>query len=311
MALRRTKRARSSSSARSGVADDLFDEQFLKKLEYLNIVAKKLFSGVMRAERHTRKVGSGVEFADHREYVAGDDFRYIDWNILGRMDRLLLRLFEEEEDLSIYLLLDISDSMRLGDPPKLRYAMQVAAALAYVGLANLDRVSLVTLADGLRDRLPPARGKGRIFKVFEFMRGVSPGGRTQLETALRAFVHQNKRRGLAVLLSDFYDPEGYQAAINVLRYNKFEPLILQIYDPKEAKPRLRGDLRLLDCETGEAREVTITPGLLSAYAEAHAAYCRELEEFCSSKQVPLFRADTSVPFEDLVLRVFRRGGFLR
>ena len=290
---------------------ELFDEQFLKKLEYLHIVSKKLFSGQGRAERRTRKVGSGIEFADHREYAPGDDFRYIDWSILGRMDRVLLRLFEEEEDLYIYLLLDVSDSVRMGTPSKLHYGMQVAAALAYVGLANLDRVSIVTLADGLRDRLPPARGKGRIFKVFEFLRGASPGGKTELASALRSFVHQNKRRGLAVLISDFYDPAGYQDAINVLHYNRFEPFLIQLYDATEARPKLKGDLQLIDCETGEIREITVSARMLQLYAEEHERYCKELQEHCVSKQVPLFRADTRTPFDELILNIFRRGGFLR
>lgn len=295
-----------------GKADaDLFDEQFLKKLEYLYIISKKVFSGRTRAERRTRKVGSGIEFADYREYVPGDDFRYLDWNIYGRMDKLLLRLFEEEEDLYIYLLLDISDSMQMGDPSKLHYSMKVTAALCYVGLANLDRVSVVTLADGLKDRLPPARGKGRIFKVFDFLRAVTPGGTTQLAPSLRSFVHQNKRRGLAVLISDFYDPEGYEEAINLLRYNRFEPFAIQVVDPAESQPRLRGDLQLIDCETGERREITISPALLEAYIREHRQYCQQLVEFCTSRHVPLFRADVTFPFDDLILRIFRQGGFLK
>ena len=292
-------------------SEELFDETFLKKLEYLHIVSKKLFSGRSMAERKSKRTGSGIEFADHREYAPGDDFRYIDWSILGRMDRVLLRLFEEEEDLHIYLLLDISDSVRMGKPSKLHYGMQIAAALAYIGLANLDRVSIITLADGLRDRLPPARGKGRIFKVFEFLRNISPGGHTELATALRTFVHQNKRRGLAILISDFYDPAGYQAAINVLRYNRFEPFMIQLYDAAEARPRLKGDLQLVDCETGDIREITISAKMLETYAREHERYCNELAEFCISKQVPLIRADTREPFDDLVLNIFRRGGFVR
>ena len=289
----------------------LFDEGFLKKLEYLYIVSKKVFAGRTRAERRTRKVGSGIEFADYREYVPGDDFRYLDWNIYGRMDKLLLRLFEEEEDLYIYLIVDASDSMQMGSPPKLHYAMQIAAALCYVGLANLDRVSIVTFADGLKERLPPARGKGRIFKVFDFLRSVAPGGTTQLSGSLRAFVHQNKRRGLAVLISDFYDPGGYEDAINMLRYNRYEPFAIQVVDPAEMRPRLKGDLQLIDCETGEIREITVSQGLLAAYIREHERYCQELAEFCTAKQVPLFRAETSVPFDELILRIFRKGGFLR
>ena len=189
--------------------DNLFDEKFLKKLEYLHVVARRVFSGNLRAERRTRKVGSGIEFADHRKYTMGDDFRYIDWNVYGRVDKLLLRLFEEEEDLHIYILLDASKSMLIGEPLKLHYAMQVGAALGYIGLANLDRVGIFPFADRPLGRLPPARGKRRIFKVFDFMRGIEAGGTTNIEACLRSFVHQQKRRGLAVLISDFYDPSGF------------------------------------------------------------------------------------------------------
>ncbi len=291
--------------------DDLFDETFLKKLEYLHIVSRKVFAGQARAERRTRKVGSGIEFADYRDYTPGDDLRYLDWNIYSRMDKLVLRLFEEEEDLYIYLLLDVSASMGMGSTPKVRHAMEIAAALCYVALANLDRVSIVTLDSGLRSRLPPARGKGRIFKVFDFLRSVAPEGHTDLGAAVGSFVHQNKQPGLAVLISDFYDPAGYEQALNQLRFNRFEPFAIQVIDEEEARPRLRGDLELVDCETGEARKVTVSPRLLAAYAEEHERYCRELADFCAGRQVPLFRASTSLPFDELVLHIFRKGGFLR
>jgi uncharacterized protein (DUF58 family) len=289
----------------------LFDEAFLKKLEYLHIVSRKVFAGRLRAERRTRKVASGIEFADHRRYTVGDDFRYIDWNVYGRMDRLLLRLFEEEEDLAIYLLLDCSRSMLIGEPKKLHYAMQIATALAYIGLANLDRVAIVPFSDRLGGRLPPARGKGRIFKVFDFLRNVSAGGTTQMGPCLSQFVHENKRRGLAVVLSDFYDPAGFEEGLNALRYHHFEPFVLQIYDQKEANPRLHGDLEIVDCETGDAKPVTISRALLEAYAREHDRYCRDLNAFCTARAFPYFRTHTQVPFDELVLRIFRTGGFLR
>ncbi len=287
----------------------LFDDELLKKLEYLYIVSRKVFTGRMRAERRTKKTGSGIEFADHRDYTRGDDFRYIDWNIYGRMDKLLLRLFEEEEDLSIYMLLDTSVSMTIGN--KLPYAMKLVAALCYVGLANLDRVAIQPFAEDLRDRLPPARGKGRIFKVFEFLRGVEAGGLTRLGPSLTRFVQQTKRRGMVVVVSDFYDPTGYEEGLNVLRYNKFEPFVIQLYDEKEANPPLHGDLTLIDCETGEPREVTISAGLLEAYKREHERYCQELSKFCTARAIPFFRTHTGVPFDELVLRIFRAGGFLR
>jgi len=300
--------------AQRAVADDrseLFDEAFLKKLEYLHVVSRRVFSGALRADRRTRKVGSGIEFADHRKYSMGDDFRYIDWNLYGRVDKLLLRLFEEEEDLHIYLLVDCSELMLVGNPLKLHYAMQLAAALAYIGLANLDRVAVIPFADDLIGRLPPARGKNRIFKVFEFLRGVRAGGATNLGDSLTKFVHQNKRRGLAVIISDFYDPSGFEEGINALRYNKFEPFVLQVYDQKEANPSLHGDLTLVDCETGETKEVTISKSLLEAYRREHAKFMDELSEFCTARALPYFRTHTQVPFDELVLRIFRQGGFLR
>jgi uncharacterized protein (DUF58 family) len=295
-------------------ADDrstLFDEDFLKKLEYLHVVSRKAFSGKLRAERRTKKVGSGIEFADHRKYSMGDDFRYIDWNVYGRIDRLLLRLFEEEEDLHIYILLDSSRSMLIGEPPKLHYAMQVGAALAYIGLANLDRVGVLPFSSELKGRLPPARGKRRIFKVFDFLRNVEAGGTTRLDRAMEQFVHQNKRRGLAVIISDFYDPQGFEEGINELRYNRFEPFVLQVFDEREANPSLHGDLALVDCETGEVKEVTISRSLLEQYKKEHERYMDELSSFCTARAIPYFRTHTQVPFDELVLRIFRIGGFLR
>ncbi len=290
----------------------LFDDEFLKKLEYLYIVSKKVFAGRIRAERRTRKVGAGIEFADHRKYSAGDDFRYIDWNIYGRLDRLLLRLFEEQEDLHIYILLDASVSMRIGNPVKLDYASKIAAALCYIGLANLDRVSIVPFSAQLhREQLPSARGKARIFKVFDFLSGIEPTGQTSLEASLKTFVAQTKRRGMAVVISDFYDPKGYEEGLNFLRYNKFEPFVVQIYDEKEVNPPLSGDLTLVDCETGELREVTVSARLLQKYREAHETFCNELDEFCTKRAMPFFRTHTGRPFDELVLSIFRAGGFLK
>jgi uncharacterized protein (DUF58 family) len=305
--------------------DDLFDDEFQRKLDYLAIVSRKVFAGRMRAERRTKKSGSGVEFADHRDYQPGDDFRYLDWNVYQRFERLLLRLYEEEEDLSIYLIVDASGSMAFGDDgtsaalprrgqhqgAKLRYAKKVCAALAYVGLANLDRVSIVSTSDRVMDRMPQTRGKARIFKVFRFLRELEPAGVTDLGDALKGFVAQNKRRGLAVLISDLYDPAGFERGINVLRYNKFDPFVVHVVDAKEARPKLHGDVLLYDCETGDEREVTVTGKVLDRFAEVHQAYMAEIERFCVSRQVPYIAADVATPFDEMILRVFRRGGFLR
>jgi uncharacterized protein (DUF58 family) len=302
---------RRGPSAPPAADDDPFDDDFQRKLEYLSIVSRRVFSGRLRAERRTKKSGSGVEFADHRDYQPGDDFRYLDWNVYQRLERLLVRLYEEEEDLAIYLVLDTSASMGFGGGAKLRYAKKVVAALAYVGLANLDRVSVVTTSDRVLERMPETRGKARIFKVFRFLREVRAQGTTDLADALKTFVAQNKRRGLVVLVSDLYDPQGFEKGINVLRYNKFDPFVVHVVDPDDARPKVRGDVLLYDCETGDEREVTVTPAVLKSFGEAYERYLADVGGFCVRRQVPYVAASTLTPFDELILRVFRRGGFLR
>jgi uncharacterized protein (DUF58 family) len=302
---------RRDKKAVSAADDDLFDDQFQRKLEYLALVSRRVFAGRLRAERRTKKSGSGVEFADHRDYQPGDDFRYLDWNVYQRFEKLLVRLYEEEEDLAIYFILDTSASMAFGDGRKLRYAKKVCAALAYVGLANLDRVTMVTTSDRVMERMPETRGKARIFKAFRFLREVKAEGTTDLGDAMKAFVAQNKRRGLAVLVSDLYDPRGFEKGINVLRYNKFDPFVVHVTDPGEGKPKLNGDVLVYDCETGDEREVTVTAKVLSLFGDAYAGYLADIDRFCATHQVPYVTASVDVAFDELILRVFRRGGFLR
>jgi uncharacterized protein (DUF58 family) len=193
---------------------------------------------------------------------------------------------------------------------KLDYALTVTAALAYVGLAKLDRVSIVPFGGEDRDRMPPSRGKGNIFKVFQFLQGLEPRGRTELGRSLETFVHATKRRGIAIVISDFYDPAGYEEGLNLLRYHRFEPTILQVYAQKEADPGLRGDVEIVDVETGDRREVTVTERQLAEYKRLHQAYCDQLRDYCAARSMAYFRADTSVPFDELVLKIFRAGGFL-
>jgi uncharacterized protein (DUF58 family) len=302
---------RSLRGGRPVSEENLFDDDFQRRLDHLALVSKRIFSGAMRAERRTKKVGSGVEFADHRDYAPGDDLRTLDWAAYSRFQKLLVRLYEEEEDLSIYFILDTSSSMAFGDGEKLRHAKRLCAALAYVGLANLDRVTIVGATDELSGRMPETRGKARIFRIFRFLSGLRGEGHTDLEDSLKTFVAQHKRRGLAVLISDLYDAKGFEKGINVLRYNKFDPFVLHVTDAADRRPPLKGDVRVYDCETGEEREVTVTTGILERYAKAYDAYLAEVRRFCTKKQVSYYQADVEVPFDELILRVFRRGGFLR
>jgi uncharacterized protein (DUF58 family) len=293
------------------VEGDPFDDEFQRKLESLALVSRRVFAGRIRADRRTKKSGSGVEFADYRDYQPGDDFRSVDWNVYQRLERLLVRLHAEEEDLAIYFVLDASASMAFGAGLKAAYAKRVVAALAYVALANLDRASIVTISDHVTKRLPETRGRARIFKAFRFLREVEFVGKTDLGDAMKTFVAQNKRRGLAVIVSDLYDPNGFARGINILRYHKFDPFVVHVIDPAEAAPKLHGDVLVRDCETGDEREVTVTAAVLEQLSRAHAQYGDQIERFCATHQVSYVAANVERPIEELILRVFRKGGFLR
>src|SRR5437867_1653189 len=263
----------------------LFDDEFLKKLEYLSIVSKRVFAGAFRAERRTKRRGTGVEFADYRAYVAGDDFRHLDWKAYLRLNRLILRLFEEEEDLPIYFFVDASQSMTYGAPSKLDYARRVAAALCYIGLANLDRVHVVAYADRIKGELPPQRGKGRIFKIFRFLGDITPGGETNARESFKTYCTDTRRRGLAVIISDFFDANGFQGALDILRYFRHDIFALHIASHEEVAPVLKGELVLVDSENNVSREITVTPSLLAAYRHEYGRFCEQIESYCGKYQL--------------------------
>src|SRR5271169_3010145 len=163
----------------------LLDPQFLARLEQLELVSRKIFMGRMKGERRSKRKGQSVEFADYRNYVVGDDLRFLDWNLFARLDRLFIRLFMEEEDLHFYVLLDNSLSMDFGNPTKLLYAKQLAAALAFIGLVNMDRVVIEVFNDKLTQSLPPVRGKKSLWRVLDFLQKLAPAGPSNLKQALR------------------------------------------------------------------------------------------------------------------------------
>jgi uncharacterized protein (DUF58 family) len=297
----------------SRAATSRFDERFLRKLESLVLAIRRTPAGATRGARRSRRVGAGLEFADHRDYAPGDDPRHLDWNLYGRLERLALRLYEEDEDLSIDVVVDASASMAVGRPSKLDLALQVGAALAYVGLANLDRVAITPLAGP--DAAPPAyvRGKARIVPILHELDAVTATGKTSLSGAVRTFLarREARRRGLVILISDFYDPAGYRAALDLIRHHRREVVAIQVSAREELAPSLRGDVRLRDAETGEVRELTVSPAVLADYARRHQGLLRGLESFCRERAVPCFTVVSDQPFDAVVLRMLRGGGFLR
>jgi uncharacterized protein (DUF58 family) len=298
-------------TAPSLASDELvFDDAFLRKLERLAVVAKRVAALHGRGERRTRRVGAGIEFADHRDYAPGDDLRHLDWNLYGRLERPLVRLYDEDEDLPVYVLVDSSASMGLGEPRKLDLARAVAAALAYVALTNLDRVAVHAAGEGLGPGLGLLRGKGQIHPMLDLLASLRPAGRTQLGSALTGLVQRHQRRGVVVVISDFYDPAGCEEGLNRLRYGRFEPVIVQITAPDEAAPAMRGELTVVDVETDEERTVTVTPALVAAYRQRYETRLRALSRFCRERAIPCFQVSSAQPLEDLVLRILRSGGLL-
>jgi uncharacterized protein (DUF58 family) len=289
----------------------LFDSDFLKKLEYLSLVSRRVFRGQLLAQRRTMQLGGGIEFADHRGYTPGDDFRYLDWNVFARHDELLLKRFQEEEDLHVYILLDSSRSMAFGDPVKFDYARQVAAALGYIALADLDRVSVVAFAGDIVADFPLTRGKARILSLLKFLERLEPQGSvTDLARMARNFVHRGQRRGLAVVISDLFDPAGFERGLDLLRHNRYEPHVVQIFDRHEAEPQVKGDVELVDVETGLIQKVTITERNLRQYRKIFADYLESVRRYCNTYGIGGTRSATDVPFDELLLRMMRAAGAL-
>jgi len=287
----------------------LFDADFLTKLEYLAIVSRRVFRGQLLAQKRTKQLGGGIEFADHREYAAGDDFRYLDWNLYARHGELLLKRFQEEQDLNVYLLLDCSRSMQVGQPSKFDLARQVTAALAYIALADLDRISVLAFADGVATDFPLTRGKARILGLLEFLESLTAEGQgTDLGQLVDAFIHRTNRRGLAIVVSDLFDPAGYRTALDQLRHNRFEPYVIQLYDREEANPTFLGDVELVDVETFEPRKLTVTEKHLRQYKQVFQKFLTSIEEYCQGYGVPYTTTTTDVPFDELILGMMRRAG---
>lgn len=287
----------------------LFDGDFLKKLEYLSLISRRVFRGSVLAQRRTKQMGGGIEFADHREYTPGDDFRHLDWNVYARHGELLLKRFQEEEDLHVYFLLDCSRSMGFGTPPKFDLARQVTAALAYIALADLDRVSVVAYSQEILHDFPLTRGKDRILSLLRFLEGLEPSGTdTNLARVVNGFAMRPQRRGLAIIVSDLFDPSGYERGLDLLRHRNYEPHIIQIHAPQEARPNLLGEIELVDVETDSLRKVTITERALREYRRVFDEFQTGVAAYGKKYGLGCTQTTNEMDFEELVLKMMRTAG---
>jgi uncharacterized protein (DUF58 family) len=289
----------------------LFSEEFLRQLEHLSMLTRRPVAGHLRGHHRSRRTGSGMVFTDYRPYSPGDDTRNLDWGTYLRLDRLILRLFEEEADLPIYVFLDVSRSMDFGSPSKFDFARKVAAALAYIGLLNHDRVSIVAFSDGVVREMPARRGKNQVWRALNFLERIEVGGSTRLQTAFQSFFGARRTRGLTVVISDFLDREGFEQSFQVIRRFRHDVFAVHVMSPDELDPVLADEVLLVDSEEGGAARVRVTPALVKSYHDAFLRYCAEIEGFCRTHGWGYLRTMTDTPFEDLMLKALREQGLLR
>ena len=296
----------------------LFDSAFLAKLEKLHLLARRMFRGERRAERRTRQAGASLEFADYREYTPGDELRSIDWHAYGRLERLFVKLYEHEQDLPVTFLVDCSASMRwlpeenADALSKFDHTRRLCAALAYIALANLDRVNIHFFAANSLAELGVARGKAEFHSVLKFLDAPPEAdGPTRLMQSVEALAPRSCRRGLVFVLSDFFDPRGYEEPLSLLLHSQFEVHVLQVLAPEELAPTAIGDLSLREIEIGTAMDITANENLLRRYREEITKFNDALESFCLRRGIAFAQVNTDTPFEDTVLRALRDGVMIR
>jgi uncharacterized protein (DUF58 family) len=292
--------------------DALLTPELLRRLEQFQLLAARRAKSSARGERRSRARGQSVEFADHRNYVPGDDFRYLDWNLYGRLEKLFLKLYEEERELPVRIFLDASESMGFGEPRKFDFARQIAAAVGYVALCGFDRVSVVPFPDNrdeaaARGALRSVRGRKSALRFFQNLSQLTAHGGANFNEAMRRGALEARQAGAAVILSDFLDPAGYESGLTALVARGFQVSAVQILAPDELTPGTFGDLRLVDAETGGLQEVTFGRYRMAAYQQMVQNFCQRLREHCQARGISFFMAGSNTSLEYLLLKQLRQA----
>lgn len=296
--------------AKTSTETELLPPQLLARLERLELVSRKIFRGRLKGERRSRRKGQSVEFADFRNYVPGDDLRFVDWNLYARLDKLFLKLFLEEEDLHVFFLVDASPSMNFGDPTKFFAAKQVAAALAFVGMCRGDRVRIEFL--GTENQSSPVlRGRSQLWRMSEFVQSIEPEQICNLTDSVKRFCLKNTGRGIVVLLSDLMDKNGYEPALRMLVGQQMDVFVLHMLSPEEMNPDLKGDLKLVDCEDSDEAEISVSTALLKKYKSTLAAYVDQARRFCSQRGMTYLLARSDQGADVLVGQYLLERGLVR
>jgi len=290
---------------------ELLDPAFMARLDALDILSRRPLRGKLRGERRSKRRGEGTEFADHRPYVIGDDLRFVDWNIYGRLDQLFVKLFLEEQDLTVHLLVDASGSIVEPDREKDRYVRRLVAALGYVGLVGNNRVTVSLFGDGIVAEAAHLRGRGHVRRLAEVLLDTPAEGASDFEKACREAAASRIGSGVMIVISDFLFKEGYATGLRRLVGGHYEVYAIQTLSPAEIDPPLGGDLRLVDVEDDDASEITISAAVLKYYRRTLAAYCNDLKEFCIRRGASYVLANTSTRAESMVLNTLRRIRLVR
>lgn len=289
---------------------ELLSPSLLAKLERLELVSRKVFKGRMKGERRSKRKGESVEFADFRNYVPGDDLRLIDWNLYARLDQLFLKLFQEEQDLHIYALIDCSESMNFSDPSKLHVAKQLAAAIGYIGLCRADRVSVQALGSQGRSA-PVLRGRGGLWQLLQYVDSIESGDNLSLHDGIKDFSLRNSGTGVVVLISDLMDKDGFDSALRMLIGRRMDVYVMHVLSPEEIDPPLQGDRRLIDSEDGDETEITINAFVLKKYQETLESFIGSIKSFCSRRSISYLPVRTDQGVEDVMTRYLRERGVVR
>jgi uncharacterized protein (DUF58 family) len=293
---------RSSAVPTVRAGQELLSADFLTQLERLTLLSRRSFRGRVKGERRSPRKGISVEFSDYRQYGVGDDLRYVDWNVYARLDRLYLKLFVDEEDLCLHLLVDGSASMGFGAPSKLEHAARLAGALGFVGLVGLVRVGVGVVRDRMAEGFTPARGRSQALPLMDFLGRLRAGGATSLNDGLATYALRSREAGLAVLISDLMDPAGYERGLKALLERRFDVHVIHVLAADEMNPAFGGDLRLLDAETDELRDLTLDGEALRGYHQRLREFLERAEQFCRNNEIAYHRVVTETPVEEFMLR---------
>lgn len=290
--------------------EKFYDQEFLSRLERLSLKVNRIKAGKNSGERRSSQKGHSVEFADFRSYSRGDDIRYIDWNSYARTEKLFVKLFLEEQDLLLNIFLDVSESMKFGEPSKIELGKQVAGALSYLALSSYDQVAVGACAGNLNQYLPPIRGRNAVNKAWSFIDSLNLSGMTDLDTSLRDFGRYSHRSGISLIISDFISNYQFKEGIKFLQYLKQDVILLRILSPDELNPSLHGDWRLQDSETSEIREININAGLLKEYQKKLNSFTEDIRNFCVQRGINFLSFCSDDSFEDIILRGLPAAGIL-